>query len=175
MKGEPLDELYFKWLYEQVCVRRAPKRRSYWSILRHLFAKEFVWIVPNDDNRMEDGRDLRAEFAESQGVRTDQEWMTLGCSMLELLIGLARRLAFETDMSSEGWFWRLMQNLGLADYTDMSHISPEEVNCILDTVIWRTYAYDGTGGIFPLARAARDQRKVEIWYQLSAYLLEQLE
>ena len=36
----------------------------------------------------------------------------------------------------------------------------------------RRYKRSGEGGLFPLKNAAKDQRKVEIWYQLSSYLLE---
>jgi hypothetical protein len=39
-------------------------------------------------------------------------------------------------------------------------------------VIWRTYDRRGHGGLFPLQRSNRDQRRVEIWYQLSEYLLQ---
>lgn len=89
MSSPPLDELYFTWLYSQVgSVKDRNPSRSYWKILRKLFTKEFVWIVPNDDNRAEDGRDLRLEFLEEHDIQdVDPNWMRLGCSMLELLIG----------------------------------------------------------------------------------------
>ena len=40
-------------------------------------------------------------------------------------------------------------------------------------IIWRTYDSNGYGGLFPLRNPREDQRKVELWYQLNAYLLEQ--
>ena len=39
-------------------------------------------------------------------------------------------------------------------------------------VIDRDYDASGFGGIFPLRRPAEDQRKVELWYQAAAYILE---
>lgn len=135
--------------------------------------KEFVWIVPNDDNRAEDGRDLRREFIDQTNVKIEnQDWLRLGCSMFELLLGLSRRLAFEGDGEPSGWFWHLMDNLGLRIYSDQRALSLERVDEILERVIWRTYETDGTGGLFPLRHPAKDQREVELWYQLSAYLLE---
>lgn len=102
----------------------------------------------------------------------DQDWLRLGCSMFELLIGLSRRLSFEDDGEPRGWFWHLMDNIGLRIYSDAKMMSTVRIDEILDRVIWRTYEYDGTGGLFPLKYPAKDQTEVELWYQLSAYLLE---
>jgi hypothetical protein len=174
---EPLDELYIQWLYRQVApIRLKNPARTYWALVRHLFTKEFVWLIPNDDNRQEDGRDLRREFVEDMGVDADPEWMGVGCSMLEMLIGLSRRLSFEAEGESRGWFWELLENLGLRHITDKHYnTEPGQDDLIeetLDTVIWRTYETDGQGGLFPLQETEQDQTDVELWYQLSYYLLE---
>lgn len=174
---EPLDELYFKWLYSQVAsVRFKNPARTYWSLTRQLFRKEFVWFIPNDDNRVEDGRDLRYEFIEECEIDPDPEWMRLGCSMFEMLLGLARRLSFESDGSPRAWFWRLMENLDLQDLNDHIYSRtpnlPRKVEDTIDTVIWRTYKRNGEGGLFPLKTARENQTEVELWYQMSCYLLE---
>src|SRR5678815_5821071 len=84
-----------------------------------LYIKEFVWIVPNDDNRVADGRDLRYEFVDQSGLDdVDPGWINLGCSMFELLVGLSRRLSFEADGRVHQWFWRLLNNIGLAGCND---------------------------------------------------------
>lgn len=101
----------------------------------------------------------------------DPAWLDLGCSMLEMLIGLSRRLSFEAEGESRDWFWTLINNLALRS-DDKNPILVEVVDATLERVIWRTYNPDGSGGLFPLRRAHKNQRKVEIWYQLSAYLLE---
>lgn len=173
--SQPLDELYLHWLYGQFgSVKVTDSSRTYWGLARQLYTKEFVWLVPNDDNRIEDGKDLRWEFVQDSGVEVDALWMELGCSMLELLIGLSRRLAFETDRGPRGWFWRLIDNLGLESATDAIYNKQieTEIDEILDEFIWRQYEPSGHGGLFPLEHATVDQREVELWYQLSAYLLE---
>ncbi len=173
--SEPLDELYLTWLYRQVgSVKSKTPSRTHWTLMRQLYTKEFVWFIPNDDNRVEDGRDLRYEFIESEGNGdVDPDWMALGCSMLEMLIGLSRRLSFEAEGEPRVWFWHMVETLGVScndkEY-DNKHY--REIDEILDKVIWRTYDRHGRGGLFPLRRTMKDQRKVEIWYQLSAYLLE---
>lgn len=172
---EPLDELYFRWLYAQVSnVKLKNPSRTHWSLLKLLHTKEFVWFVPNDDNRLEDGRYLREEFVYDQRLLdVEQNWMELGCSMLEMLIGLSRRLYFEEDgFTIDEWFWRLLENLGLHGLTDRGGWSEQDVDEILDDVIWRTYEPDGHGGLFPLVEPHEDQREVELWYQMSEYLLE---
>ena len=83
-----LEEAYFTWLYKQVGVLSAKNpSRTHWSLAKQLYAKEFVWFIPNDDNRLEDGRDLRFEFLVEQELDDPgPEWMGLGCSMFEMLI-----------------------------------------------------------------------------------------
>lgn len=116
---EPLDEKYLVWLYERTGQSPSNPRKEYWSLMRQLFTKEFVWIIPNDDNRVEDGRDLRYRFLEEQRIKkVDPDWMILGCSMLELLIGLANRLEFEGGGLACNWFWQLITNLDLDKYDD---------------------------------------------------------
>lgn len=170
----PLDEQYFTWLYSQIgSLKTRDKSRTYWNLARQLFTKEFVWIVPNDDNRVEDGRNLRLEFVTEQGVEgVRPDWFDIGCSMLEMLVGLSRRLSFEAGGEPREWFFQLVENLGLYDLTDNKHIHEREVDRVLERVIWRNYEPDGNGGLFPLKYADRDQREIEIWYQMNSYLLE---
>lgn len=177
---EPLDEQYLKWLYHQVAsVRLKNPARTYWFLIKQLFRKEYVWLVPNDDNRVEDGRDLRSEFLEECALDLDPEWMEIGCSMLEMLIGLSRRLAFEAEEGdSRDWFWKMLENIDLRKYNDFeisrNHSKDTIIDEVLDQVIWRTYDESGRGGLFPLRSPPEDQRKVELWYQMGHYLLERV-
>jgi hypothetical protein len=138
-----------------------------------LLKKEFLWTVPNDDNRAEDGRYLRYEFINQTGLQVSPEWMDLGCSMLELLIGLSRRLSFEADGEARVWFWDLIGNLGIA--INDRHYNEREaarIDEVLENVIYRRYSRAGRGGLFPLVQAERDQRRMELWHQLNAYIME---
>jgi hypothetical protein len=173
-----LDELYLGWLYSQVGpVEIANPRQTHWRLLEILYNKEFLWIIANDDNRAADGKELRQEFLDEEEIDdVDAEWMDLPCSMLELILGLAKRLSFMNDGEPHVWFWELIENLRLEDYNDTALIPEgdieEEIHDILDDVIWRTYKPSGLGGLFPLRYTEQDQRIVELWYQLSAYLAE---
>ena len=171
--NKPLDELYLSWLYDCVADSTiANPSRTYWNLLQHLFTKEYVWLIPNDDNRVEDGRDLRNEFIEDLGLDdVDPDWMHLGCSILEMMIALSRRLSFLAEGEPRDWFWHLIKNLDL-NIHDQLTFPRNRVEEVLDRQIWRTYRRNGAGGLFPLKYARRDQRDVEIWTQLNAYLQE---
>lgn len=170
MTSTTLTEDYLHWLEPQLRDEHGNPDRSYWDLLNIMFETEFVWQVPNDDNRLVDGMDLRAEFSHEFRV-SRSKMLALGpCSFLEVLIGLSRRLAFAAGGSAPGWAWQLLNNLELHRMADpLSPAKQNKVRDILETVIWRNYSPDGTGGFFPLAWPDEDQTKVEIWYQMSAY------
>lgn len=181
----PIDDRYLEWLYSQVtAVRNRNPARSYWRLFRQLYSTEFVWIVANDDNRVEDGKILRDDFMNEQGSDgVTDEWLNLGCSMLEMLVAISYRAAFQYDREPVEWFGIFLENLGLKDYTDNNYTDAVErkVAQILEDFIYRNYEADGRGGLFPLKYPKRlkpkyrNQAKVELWDQMSAYILEILE
>lgn len=171
-----LDDSYLNWLYGQVCsVRSRDPSRSYRTLVEQLFRKEFLYLIPNDDNRAEDGKLLRYEFLEHRRIRNvNLDWLRIPCSMLEMLVGLSRRLSTQGGGEPREWFWHLIENLELDDFNDASPIPQREVDEVLERVIWRLYNENGRGGLFPLRRPSKDQRRVELWYQLNAYLFERI-
>lgn len=170
-----LDERYFAWLVSNIssASNRNPQR-SHWLLCEQLFKTPFEYFVHNDHNRAEDGRELREEFLDYSGLVASRDWLDLDCSMLELLIGLARRASFETNMTSDSWFWELLSNINFIRYTDAAFDkhSARNIDITLQKINRRAYEPSGRGGLFPLKDPGKDQRKVEIWYQMSAYLLE---
>lgn len=175
---QQLDEEYFTWLYSWVgSVKLRNRARSHTSLCRDLYKKEFLWIIPNDDNRAADGVDFRYQFLKDMELEPDEvssAWLDMSCSMLELLLGLALRLSFEAEGEPRVWFWHLVETLDLAQYNDRVYddYAERKIDEALDRIIWRTYRASGEGGLFPLLRPKDDQTEVELWYQLSAYLLE---
>ena len=175
-----LDDAYLTWLYGLVSsVQNTNPSNNHWKLLRVLYSTAFSGYVPNDDNRSADGKDLRIEFLQQTGYPLYDPygtWFDLDCSMLEMILALARRAAFEDESlgSPDEWFWRMINNLELDGYTDdiFEIAIQEEVEEVLDRVNTRKYQRDGSGGLFPLHQAKEDQRTVELWTQMSAYLLE---
>jgi|ERR1041384_2846598 hypothetical protein len=169
----PLEESYLHWLSDQV---GSVDGKIHSRMLEQLFFKEFVWFVPNDDNRAADGTDLRTEFLGEIRSNIDPDFTSVGCCMLELFVCLARRASFfdEHERDQKFWFWHLIKNADLYRFDDRKRPFFDTVDDILDKIIFRRYGPDGQGGIFPLKSPCEDQRGVELWYQLSAYLLERV-
>lgn len=157
------DLKYFHWLVSQIDV---PTQKTYFDLFERLHDTEFVWMVPNDDNRVADGLDLRREW---EGVMVDK-----GASVLEVVIALSQRTAFIAGMQdAPHWAWKLLKNVGLTKAFDpLTQNKSERVEQILEELIWRTYHPNGQGGFFPLKNPPEDQTRVEIWYQLNAYVME---
>lgn len=170
-KGSSVAESYRHWLANQIANGNPGK--TYRDLTALMFEKPFEWLVPNDDNRVMDGLELRTEFRYAEHIR-ERALKSIGpANFLEVLVALSRRLAFMGGGDAPGWAWHLMDNLGLRRmYDPLPPRKALQVIDILDTCIWRTYEPDGQGGFFPLSRPKEDQTKVEIWYQIPDYLEE---
>lgn len=170
---EPLENLYFNWLCNKVLRLDHPTPSlTYWNLLRQLHSTEYAWLLSGDDNRAEDGVELRTEFLTESRQPYNEGWESVGCSVLEMLIAFSRKAAFNANETSEFWFWHFLDNLGLASANDASDATSEAVDDILSTFIWRTYNEDGSGGLFPMNNPNKNQKEVEIWYQFCDYLVD---
>lgn len=184
-----LDGVYFEWLYSHIGALSNPNpARGYFLLAEQAHQKDFAWSVLMDVNRAEDGVALREEFLKechaSSGdwfarARDVDSWLREPCSMLEMMIALARRMAFETYIDGErnlsgDWFRMFLRNMGIAQFTDDQY--NEEVssmiNNALEVVINRTYSENGEGGLFVLENPQEDLRNVELWYQMSEFVVE---
>lgn len=173
---QELREDYLQWLEHQLRDEYGNPGKTYWGLANLMFNTPFTWIqsISMDENRLADGLNLRVEFARQVGLRPNA-LRTLGpCSFLEVLIGLSRRLAFAAGGEAPGWAWELMSNLELIRLSDpLTGPKQRKAEEIMRTAMERTYLPDGTGGFFPLAWPDEDQTRIELWYQMHAYIAEQ--
>lgn len=188
--GEPdeVREEYFFWLCDYIGAKGNEvigREKPYMYLMEYLhnryFDEKTAKLVDNDYNRILDGKRLRMVFKEeSMFVEEDYDCLDIPCSVLELLIALAIKLDGILDWDTSGddtasYFWELIRNLGLdvAD-DDVFHIPTKIVYVeeIVDQFLDRKYGFDGKGGLFPLKDVQKDQRDVEIWYQMAAYIQE---
>lgn len=169
--SEVLDDQYLDWIYDQIGLQQ--ENVYHYHLIRQLHTIEFIMLVPNDDNRIKDGLILRKEFVNSRGrmIEVEQHWYEMGCSVLEMLLGVSRHLSFQENGPVGDWFWHLMDNLGLSRYHD-GRWNGRRIQTIVEDLVWRRYNADGSGGLFPLKHPREDQTLVEIWYQMEAYTLE---
>lgn len=166
MTNANANQLYLEWLTEQT---EHPDK--YRHLLARIHKYEFVWVVANDDNRIEDAKDLRMEYLAATG-EFDQGLIPF-VSVLEVLIALSRRCSFQDDRPPQEWMTIFLKNLGFGKYSGFLGLRRQmQVEEILDNFIWRRYRKHGEGGLFPLRFPKEDQTQVELWYQMNSYLIE---
>ena len=170
-----INDEYFEWLCELIDIHRFSKSISYRKLLMHLHIIEFTWFIPHDDNRADDGIQLRRRFALSRDDISIQRYLQGPCSVLEMMVALAVRCEeWIMDDASMGnrtgqWFWGMIHNLGLSPMLD-SNFDREFVDDTIARLLNREYEPDGRGGLFTVRHCTHDLRTVEIWCQLSWYL-----
>lgn len=172
--GDP----YFQWLCRRVGI---PKRMPYSRLAEELHGLIFRPgdAIETDKNRANDGLQLRVIFMQRYGA-SGSATNRGPCTMFEFLIGLAGRMSYvmgtaENDLHTRHYFWKMIENLRLSKLTDerFEELNGEFfVNEAVERLLFRTYESDGSGGLFPLKRPNKDQRRVEIWYQMQNWLLE---
>ena len=178
MPGE-LKERYFNWMYDKV----VGSKYSYRKLLRRLYEIPFIYILPMDENRKEDGIDLRYRFGYEQHIpdkNIANELDTDDCSVLEVMVSLA--IHCEEDVMDDPdkgnrtsmWFMNMISNLGLSGMDDRRY-DQRLVDSHIDIFLHRKYEPDGRGGLFHLEHCADDLRNVQIWYQMNWYLNEIME
>lgn len=184
----PLKDEYFDWLLNGLLGKKVFSK--YEKLCKELHKKKFRWSVSNDDNRCEDGIQLREQFVEMLSLDEThlevKHFLKGDCTIFELLVALSQRINHlmydlrDQENHTARWFLEMIRNLNLESYVDSStrsdildEMDAIKIDDILETFMDRTYAYDGTGGLFPLKRRPlKDQSGVEIWYQLMLYLDE---
>lgn len=171
MEIKDITKEYYLWLSDLVKENDTCDR-----LIAALYRRTFLHSIPNDENRAFEGIQLRSRFCDIIGVNYYPEEFGTGCSMLEMIIGLAYRC--ENIMSGEigdftmrDWFWRILSNVKLDLYND-GHFDESKVDVTINKIIDRSYKRTGEGGLFPLKFSKKDQRRVELWYQMNEYLME---
>ena len=170
-----VNEEYFEWLCELVDIRRFSKCVSYRKLLAHLHNIEFTWFVPHDDNRADDGIQLRRRYALCHDDMMLADYILGPCSVLEMMVALAIRC--EENIMDDAlignrtgqWFWGMVHNLGLSYMSDLE-FDRYFVDDVIYRLLNREYEPDGRGGLFTVKNCNCDMRTVEIWCQLSWYL-----
>lgn len=172
---------YIDWLSNKVYDPKFVKRKHYGRLMTYLFDKEFIYIIPMDENRAEDGIALRYDFASDMGYDASDismEILNRPCSMLEMMVALADRI--ETHIMGDPggednpgqWFWTMIVNLGLGGMID-KEFSSTYCDMVVDKCNNREYLPNGeNGGLFVVNDPSLDLRNVEIWYQMNWYLNE---
>lgn len=175
MRHDDIMDDYFVWMYELICGDRFSRSISFRKLLSYLHSQEFIYVLPMDENRAEDGVELRHRFAlEYSGVMYADEYLNGPCSVLEMMIALAFKIEENMEDPRMGdrtqqWFWNMIVSLGLGSMSD-ERFDEEYVYEIVQRFLHREYEPDGKGGLFTIRGCRDDLRHVEIWHQMCWYL-----
>ena len=166
---------YFEWLCDLACRNRYSNQISYKKLLTCLHSTPFRYLIPMDENRAEDGLELRYRFVYENDYTDDVEMYIDGpCSVLEMMVSLSLKCEEIMDDAQIGdrtrqWFWGMIANLGLGSMTDDNYNRRYVINTV-EQFLDREYEPDGVGGLFTIRNCDYDLRDVEIWHQLCWYL-----
>lgn len=177
MPKNDLRDQYFEWLCELIDYDER-SFKSYSRLFNLLHKTDFQVIIGMDENRAEDGIDLRYRFGESCGYHQAEIATCLDispCSVFEMMIALALRCKESImDNPDEGGqigklFWVMISNLGLESMSDERYDNLYCLN-VIHRFLNREYSRNGEGGLFVIENCKYDLRSVEIWYQMCWYL-----
>ena len=131
---------------------------------------EFIWRHPMDENRANDGLELRDDYEYETGEYLDKgSGLMPQCTFFEMVAALAIRCENQImrnlslgDRTSK-WFFEFLDNL------DLLGCDERDVEKIVRTC---EAFMDGKKDMFPLKKRGIKQSNEQIWKQLTAYLNE---
>lgn len=168
---ESVEDEYFRWLASTI--DDAPGIRERQDLYIQLHNTVFLWspMVPNDRNLLGHVISKRTQFDEDCWLVTQdlhRKFYNKPVTVFEVLLTISDHMAFLVNGSAVRCFRLLLANLELGSQSTKSEIDEKLV-----TFMERRYNNDGSGGgLFPLRGPDRNQRRVELWYQMNAYILE---
>ena len=179
MSRNEVRTAYFQWLYNWMSGERYHYDVSFRRLLMQLHDTEFTYTIRNDQNRAEDGINLRYRFTKSHTIDEPVDYilecLAGPCSVLEMMVALANRCEEDyMDDPAYGdrtaqWFWGMVANLGLGNMTDVWY-DKSYVTDVLYKFLHRKYDSDGSGGLFRIRGYKGDMRRMEIWHQMCYFL-----
>lgn len=169
---------YFEWLTD-LSSKLLQHYGEYRNLSEYLYSIEFYSEHGNDEDREEDGLNLRLRFAEESGypTYTVRTRITSSCSVLEMMLALAIRCEENImgepgdEVNSGRWLFEMLESLhieGMEDYC----FDPDYVYKRIRIFLQRRYSRNGDGGLFTVYKTNNDLRDADIWFQMCWYLAE---
>lgn len=176
-------ETYFDWLRSEAFSINS-ERREYEGVLRVLHDIPFYWTIWADENRAGDALAFRqSDFLAFQTDldRLDQRWLRdwaqAAPSVLEVLLGIARRWSAYFEGSVAYYFGHMFSNLQLTRCPGrvLSTSTAQSIRDTLDSWMSHQLPSNGQGGPFPLKDhtfVGIPMTQVDILMQMNAYSVE---
>lgn len=185
MSADPwLTETYFDWLRSESFSSRV-NRREYEGCLRTLHDIPFFWTNWLDENRAGDALSFRQN--DFLGFQLDLDtldqvwlgvWATAAPSVLEVMLGCARRWSFYFEGAVPYYFGHMFRNMEFDRYPGRVLSSGSVEGVRERSMVWmnRQFSPDGKGSPFPITNPinvqAFDLTQLDIWGQMNVYSSE---
>ena len=171
-----IKKAYFDYMVEKVCDRQH-HRVDYIPLLDLLNSIPFTVVMEMDGNRAEDAAYNRKNWLQSEDLYEYlYEFDDEKVSVLEVLVSIAERLEFQVGNPMDNrrisdQFWEILRNLDIEKYT-ADNYKPLNIKEKVRNWMLRKYKKDGSGSIFPVKNCEKDMRSLQIWDQMSMYIME---
>ena len=177
MDNQKLSLEYLDWLKSHV-IQEDIYTQKYDKFFELLHDINFTYCIPMDQNREEDGFDLRYQFIKEHNYKEENAIaLEKPCSMLEMMVALSIRMesTFAYDPHEYGdrtgmWFWNMVENLGLTGKITDEDFDATFIEKKISKCLERQYQSNGRGGLFIVPNIKEDLRDAEIWKQASWYM-----
>lgn len=169
---------YLSWLKSIVM----KEDEEYDKLLILLDSISFIYIIERDQNRIQDGIDLRKSYEQEHGqiidIQNDGIHTEQSCSVLEVMVAIAKRcedtIMYDNSYGDRTyiWFHEMLDSMELLWMTD-DNFNKQYALSKVNIMTNRLYDYYGHGGLFTVMFPTKDMRTIEIWDQMHEYLNEQ--
>lgn len=133
---------YASWLVERGCLENYTELASVWDEI------EFAWYIPEDEDKAIQALRMRDEYCYETSMPMPRQ---APASFLEVFVSITDTLTAMLYQDREEFTKSILLNLGARSYFDDGRL-PSEIHeaaiNIAETVIYRTYSRNGTGGLF---------------------------
>lgn len=167
---------YFEYILEYLSGDGKDDEPSYSRLLWIMYNYEFDPIVEMDSNRVKNALYLRDHICEEVSLPIIKDDF---CSVLDILVHLADRMAFNLDALGESdsglrcYFWEMIENFGFCECSDNNRYwSDEWVLSVLKRFVERRYDNNACDTPFPNCHNVTKYYKFELWDQMQLYIEE---
>lgn len=161
--------VYSDWLKDQI-KDHVHDINDYTKLLDNLDLINYRWRFVMDENRANAAYNLRREYSYVSGIFLD-DVREGPASVFEVLVGVARNMAEQTEIETGDMFWLMMKNMGLDKLTDDIY-DWRVVERVINPWLDGEFSLNGKGSPFPLKDYEGDATHLDLYSQMNIYIHE---
>lgn len=148
---------------------------AYGQLLAILWRTEFVAEYEPDQNRMEDAKNLRDEFADSIDIENSEflKLKTTPVRLIEIMICMSKRISdiISTEDNTAKYFWEMVASMEMQKLDD-SNFNASSAQKHIDILLGHKYRRNGRGGLFFIRDIGPEYNApgLDIWSQAMAWI-----